>query len=114
MACASFQQKITSGVEVSVVQCSAHRTRPLAIRQGQVRLDMAADVTPFGRREEGPDGLDLTAVPHAFVLQLAQELPPPGIADSLGQVVIGEQPLHLQVFNKQRLVFARQSVTLLV
>ena len=114
MTTTPFQQKIASGVEVPVMPRGTHWTRPLAIRQSQVRFDIAAEVTPFARRKECPDSLYPAAVPCALVFQLAQKLAPPGVADPFGQVMVGQQAFHMQVLDIQRLVFARQSMTLLV
>ena len=90
------------------------RTIPFPFRQGQVHFAVVPIRTPLAGGEEGPDRFQTASVPGRFVLELAQEFTPTGIADRSGQRMVGEHPLHIQALDIDRLVFVDQSTAQLV
>ena len=62
--------------------------------------------TPFGRGREPVDLDERSPVPVGLVFQLAHELAPSHIADTLGQAVVLEHVLDRQALDAHHLVFA--------
>src|SRR5271157_3547094 len=90
------------------------RTIPFPLRQRQVNFAVVPVGTPLAGRKEGSDRFQAASVPGRFVLELAQEFAPSGVADRFGQMMIRQQPLHIQALDIDRLVFVDQSTAQLV
>ena len=89
-------------------------TYPLALRQLQGLMDLAAGTTQLGRGKEATNLLNQAAVPLAFVAALAHELTPGSIGDRLGDTVVLEHPSHVQVLEADEAIAVHKRLGVLV
>ncbi len=71
-------------------------------------------MTFFGRRIEAVNAFDMAAQKLSLVDQLSGELAPAGILDALGQTVIANHTLHVQILDFDVPVRTDQAMTQLV
>ena len=105
------RKNITGGVDIPVVLDSALGTRPRTHVERQGIHYRAARRTGLARRTPTVDVDKGTSMPLAFVLQLANELAPAGIANSPGKRMVRHHAAHIQVLDCDRLVFTNQPGT---
>jgi len=84
----------------------ALRALPLSITESQVLIDEAANITSFAGRKESVNFIDITTVPHAFILKHIDKLIPSGVGDRFRKPMIPNHVSNSEVFNMYRLVIA--------
>lgn len=99
---------VESGV-ITVVVCPAFRAIPLPGRQPQVLVDESANVTALAGWEEAVDLMEASPVPLALVRQLTKQFSLSAISNPPGEMVVGQHPLHVQVFGGDDLVLVNHA-----
>jgi hypothetical protein len=106
--CESRSQNITTGIDISVMGCSAFWTLPLSDAQWQL-IDYKTTVSASLTRWEKAIYLyQFSTVPLAFILKLSNQFSPSSITDATSKRTIFDHVSDSQILNRYYLVFAYQ------
>ena len=105
----SSRENIGSCVDVAVMSGAARPTTPEAHVEWHGIRHYPARRTGLARRIPAVYADEPSPIPAALVFEHSRKLTPTGIADRSGQSVVRHHAAHVQVFDRDRLVFTNQT-----
>jgi len=102
-------QDVKGSIDVPVVRHATRRASPLSNIERHSIVFESADRTQFARWKPAVNADKRPPMPRTLVLQHADQFAPAGIANCSGKTVVRHHAAHVQVFDRDHLVFANQA-----